>query len=117
MPVSPRALRLLRDGVDLEDGRTSPARASQPEPGLLRLTIHEGRNRQVRRMCEAVGHQVVRLVRIRIGPLSDRRLAPGEWRHLDADEVRQLINSTPSVVISPDVPKRGNLNGRTSRPT
>lgn len=116
-PVSPRALRVLRDGVELDDGRTAPARVSQPEPGLLRITIHEGRNRQVRRMCDAVGHEVVRLVRVRIGPLSDRRLAPGEWRPLDASEVRQLINATPSDVISPDIPKRGNLGARSSRPT
>ncbi len=63
---------------------------SQPSPGVLRITIHEGRNRQVRRMCEAVGHPVTRLVRTRIGPLRDSRLAPGTWRHLDADEVRRL---------------------------
>ena len=116
-PVYPRSLRLLRDGVELEDGLTAPARVSQPEPGLLRITIHEGRNRQVRRMCEAVGHTVVRLVRVRIGPLTDRRLRPGEWRPLDPAEVRQLISATPSDVISPDVPKRGNLNARSSRPS
>ena len=57
---------------------------------LLRITIHEGRNRQVRRMCEAVGHPVVRLVRTRIGPLTDRSLKPGEWRALTQDEVRAL---------------------------
>jgi 23S rRNA pseudouridine2605 synthase len=59
-------------------------------PNLLRLTIHEGRNRQVRRMCEAVGHPVVRLVRTRIGPLTDRRLGPGEWRPLTIGELRSL---------------------------
>jgi 23S rRNA pseudouridine2605 synthase len=57
---------------------------------LLRITTHEGRNRQVRRMCDAVGHPVRRLVRLRIGPISDRRLAPGEWRPLRQDEVRAL---------------------------
>lgn len=116
-PVSPGSLRRLRDGVELEDGLTAPARVSQPSPGLLRITIHEGRNRQVRRMCEAVGHQVVRLVRVRIGPLADRRLRPGEWRPLDQTEVRQLIEAMPSDVVSPDVPKRGNRNARSSRPT
>ena len=75
--VSPGALRQLRDGVELDDGITAPAQVSQPSPGVLRITIHEGRNRQVRRMCEAVGHPVTRLVRTRIGPLSDRTLAPG----------------------------------------
>ena len=60
------------------------------EPDLLRIAIHEGRNRQVRRMCEAVGHPVTRLVRTRIGPLVDPRLPPGEWRELSRDEVRSL---------------------------
>jgi 23S rRNA pseudouridine2605 synthase len=87
---SARALRVLRTGVDLDDGRTAPAQVSQPQPGVLRLTIHEGRNRQVRRMCEAVGHPVRRLVRTRFGPLADNRLAPGEWRLLEIDEVRSL---------------------------
>jgi 23S rRNA pseudouridine2605 synthase len=84
------ALRRLREGVDLDDGRTAPASASLVEPNLLRLTIHEGRNRQVRRMCEAVGHPVVRLVRVRIGPLADRTLPPGHWRTLEPREVRAL---------------------------
>lgn len=83
-------LRRLREGVDLDDGRTAPAKAVLVERNLLRITIHEGRNRQVRRMCEAVGHPVVRLVRTRIGPLADRSLAPGEWRELTIDEVRTL---------------------------
>lgn len=87
---TPSALRRLREGVDLDDGRSAPAKASLVEPSVLRVTIHEGRNRQVRRMCEAVGHPVVRLVRTRIGPLADRRLKPGEWRELTSDEVRAL---------------------------
>jgi 23S rRNA pseudouridine2605 synthase len=86
-------VRRLREGVDLDDGRTAPAAASLLEPNLLRLTIHEGRNRQVRRMCEAIGHPVVRLVRTRIGPLSDRALGPGTWRPLTLDEVRALERS------------------------
>jgi len=93
-PVSPAAIRALREGVELDDGRTAPAKVSQPEPGVLRITIHEGRNRQVRRMCEAVGHPVTRLVRTRIGPLRDPRLAPGTWRDLTADEVRRLARET-----------------------
>jgi 23S rRNA pseudouridine2605 synthase len=84
------ALRRLREGVDLDDGPTAPAQVSSPEPGVVRLVIHEGRNRQVRRMCEAVGHPVVRLVRTRIGPLRDHSLAPGGWRTLTVDEVRAL---------------------------
>lgn len=84
------ALRALREGVALDDGKTAPAKVSQPEPSVLRITIHEGRKRQVRRMCEAVGHPVKRLVRTRIGPLRDPRLRPGEWRELTTAEVREL---------------------------
>jgi 23S rRNA pseudouridine2605 synthase len=84
------ALRQLREGVDLDDGRTAPAKVASPEPGVLRIVIHEGRNRQVRRMCDAVGHPVRRLVRTRIGPLTDHSLAPGTWRVLTTDEVRAL---------------------------
>ena len=61
---------------------TAPAKVSLLGPGAARVTIHEGRNRQVRRMCEAVGHPVRRLVRTRIGPVSDPELAPGGWRQL-----------------------------------
>lgn len=86
-------LRLLRDGVELEDGLTAPAKVSQPEPGLLRLTIHEGRNRQVRRMCEAVGHPVTRLVRTRVGPLTGRSLVPGSFRELTNAERRSLTEA------------------------
>lgn len=84
------ALRRLREGIELDDGPTAPAVASSPAPGMVRLTIHEGRNRQVRRMCDAVGHPVRRLVRTRIGPLRDSDLAPGAWRPLTVDEVRAL---------------------------
>ena len=83
-------LRLLREGVELDDGITAPARVTPVEPNVLRLVIHEGRNRQVRRMCEAIGHPVIRLVRTRIGPLSDRSIRPGAWRHLETDELRAL---------------------------
>ena len=88
------ALRRLREGVELDDGMTAPATVTAVAPGALRIAIHEGRNRQVRRMCAAVGHPVVRLVRLRIGPLADRRLAPGEWRELSQDEVRTLERAT-----------------------
>ena len=87
---APGALRALRRGVDLDDGPTAPAEVGVLAPGVLRLVIHEGRNRQVRRMCEAVGHPVRRLVRTRIGPVRDTQLAPGRWRHLGPDEVRAL---------------------------
>jgi 23S rRNA pseudouridine2605 synthase len=92
------AVRRLREGVELDDGPTAPAKVSLVGEHTLRITIHEGRNRQVRRMCEAVGHPVRRLVRVRIGPVSDRRLAPGAWRPLTQDEVRALERAaaTPS---------------------
>jgi 23S rRNA pseudouridine2605 synthase len=86
----PGAVRRLREGVDLEDGRTAAARVAMVGPNGLRITIHEGRNRQIRRMCAAVGHPVRRLVRTRIGPLRVAPLAPGEWRELTPPEVRAL---------------------------
>ncbi len=84
------AIRRLREGVELDDGPTAPAKVSELSPGVLRITIHEGRNRQVRRMCAAVGHPVKRLVRTRIGPLRDTRLEPGAWRELSNEELRSL---------------------------
>ena len=83
-------VRSLREGVQLVDGITAPAQVALLGPNLLRIVIHEGRNRQVRRMCEEVGHPVLRLVRSRIGPLTDRRLRPGHWRTLSPGEVRAL---------------------------
>jgi len=90
---SPAALRRLREGVPLEDGVTAPAQVSRVSEGLLRIVIHEGRNRQVRRMCAAVGHEVTRLVRTRIGPLSDPTLSPGSSRQLTLSEVRRLMEA------------------------
>ena len=87
---SAATVRRLRRGVELTDGVTAPAKVSLVAPRALRITIHEGRNRQVRRMCEVVGHPVTRLVRTRIGPLVDRRLRPGEWRPLSAVEIQEL---------------------------
>jgi 23S rRNA pseudouridine2605 synthase len=83
-------LRRLREGVELDDGMTASAQVSVMAPSVLRLVLHEGRNRQVRRMCEAVGHPVRRLVRTRIGPVVDRRLPPGAWRRLTPAELRGL---------------------------
>ena len=88
--VGERALRSLREGVSLEDGRTAPARVRRAGPGLIELTISEGKKRQVRRMCEAVGHHVSGLERIAFGPLRLQGLAPGESRLLSDDEVSQL---------------------------
>ena len=90
---APGALRQLRQGVELDDGMTAPATVGVLAEGVLRLVIHEGRNRQVRRMCQAVGHPVVRLVRTRIGSLRDPNLAPGHWRELTGAEVRALAGA------------------------
>ena len=81
------ALRRLREGVELEDGRTAPARARRLATGRVELTLHEGRKHQVKRMLEAVGHPVRRLHRSRYAGLDLRGLAPGEWRELTKDEV------------------------------
>jgi 23S rRNA pseudouridine2605 synthase len=89
-PVAPAALRRLRDGVDLDDGPTAPARVRRRGESLLELTIREGRNRQVRRMCEAVGHPVLELQRIGFGPLRLGALKPGAHRRLSAAEVERL---------------------------
>jgi 23S rRNA pseudouridine2605 synthase len=91
--VSVAALSRLRDGVELDDGMTSPAKVRQVEPGLLELTIHEGRKRQVKRMCEAVGHPVVSLQRIAFGPLRLTGLAEGESRRLTPAEIERLRSS------------------------
>ena len=98
------ALDRLRRGIPLDGRRTLPAEVrllsrARPNPakaglhdrdGVLLITIREGRNRQVRRMCEAVGHPVRSLKRVRIGPLADRRLKPGDWRDLTQAEIQTL---------------------------
>jgi 23S rRNA pseudouridine2605 synthase len=84
------ALQRLRDGVPLEDGPTAPAQVARAGPSRIELTIHEGRNRQVRRMCEAVGHPVRRLHRVRYAGLGVDGLAPGEWRELSDRELAGL---------------------------
>ena len=90
------ALEQLRRGIPLDGRRTMPAdvvllnKRPTDREGVLRVTIREGRNRQVRRMLEAVGHPVRALRRTSFGPIADRRLKPGDWRELSADEVRAL---------------------------
>lgn len=89
------ALEQLRTGVELEDGITAPAIVSllaKVKQGMskIKLAIHEGRNRQVRRMCEHIGHPVIHLQRQRIGFLTADHLKVGNYRHLTADEVNQL---------------------------
>jgi 23S rRNA pseudouridine2605 synthase len=95
-PVPEPALGRLRDGVELEDGRTSPASVRQVSPGSLELTIGEGRKRQVRRMCEAVGHPVAELERVAFGPLRLGDLEQGAARRLSAAEVERLRKAAES---------------------
>jgi len=114
----PQALDRLRQGVPLDGRRTLPADVVLLNPGrpgatghrgpdgVLRLTIREGRNRQVRRMCEAVGHPVRKLTRTRIGPIADRRLRPGQWRDLTEAELRTLAAPPPARPRPPVRPPR-----------
>jgi pseudouridine synthase len=90
------ALRRLAEGVELDDGLTAPAQARLLGPSTIELALHEGRNRQVKRMCEAVGHPVVRLHRARYAGLDLSGLEPGEWRELTPAEVDRLAR-TPSA--------------------
>jgi 23S rRNA pseudouridine2605 synthase len=89
-PVGESVLAKLRTGVRLEDGMTAPAQVRRAGQGALEVTIHEGRNRQVRRMCEAVGHPVVALERIAFGRLKLGELAPGASRRLSEAELARL---------------------------
>jgi 23S rRNA pseudouridine2605 synthase len=107
-PVSERALRALRDGVRLDDGITSPARVRRVASDLVELTLHEGRKRQVRRMCAEVGHPVLTLQRVAFGPLALGDLPEGAHRRLDEAEVRALHDATqaprPAVRTAADDP-------------
>ena len=87
---SNEALRRLAEGVDLDDGRTAPARVRRLGPSRLELVLHEGRKHQVKRMCEAIGHRVRRLHRASYAGLRVDDLAPGDWRELTEDEVESL---------------------------
>jgi len=89
-PISERALRALREGVELEDGRTAPAKVRRLRGNVIELTLREGRKRQVRRMCAHVGHPVKRLKRVAIGPLRLGDLPEGAARRLTDAEVRSL---------------------------
>lgn len=90
----PVAISRIREGLILEDGPTAPAKVvlkgRKGDHALLEITIHEGRNRQVRRMCEHIGHPVLTLKRTRIGPLGLKGLKPGQYRFLTPDEIRKI---------------------------
>ncbi|MCF6096760.1 rRNA pseudouridine synthase [Thermovorax subterraneus] len=89
-------IKRLRKGIFLEDGKTAPAKVRILKKGknfaVLEIIIHEGRKRQVRRMCESIGHPVLTLKRTRIGNLTLRGLAPGGWRYMTEEEVNYLKN-------------------------
>jgi 23S rRNA pseudouridine2605 synthase len=87
---SAEALRRLAEGVQLDDGRTAPARVRRLGPSRLELTLHEGRKHQVKRMCAAVGYPARRLHRARYAGLSADELPPGRWRELEPAEVDRL---------------------------
>jgi 23S rRNA pseudouridine2605 synthase len=89
-PISDAELARLRSGVQLDDGATAPARVRRVGQREIELTIREGRNRQVRRMCSAVGHPVHGLVRVRFGPLRLDDLGVGEHRRLSERETALL---------------------------
>jgi len=89
-PVNEPAIRSLREGVELEDGITAPAKVRRLSSNHLELTIHEGRKRQVKRMLEAVGHPVRSLERVAFGPLRLGALEEGEYRELKPAEIEQL---------------------------
>lgn len=114
--VSKEAVGRLRRGVQLADGMTAPARVTLLTPDTVRMVLHEGRNRQVRRMLEAVGYRAVSLTRTRIGPVGSRGLPTGQWRRLSAFEVRSLWEA--SAMRSRQVSARGQAStgGRGRRP-
>jgi 23S rRNA pseudouridine2605 synthase len=121
------ALDRLRDGIPLDGRRTQPAdvvllnKRPNDREGILLVTIREGRNRQVRRMLEAVGHPVRKLRRTKIGPIADRQLRPGEWRELSPKEVAALQHeggarpSRPARASAPRAP-RSTTRSEPSRP-
>jgi 23S rRNA pseudouridine2605 synthase len=89
-PPAERDLEALRRGVALDDGRTAPARVRRTGEVEIEIVIHEGRNRQVRRMAEAIGNEALRLERIGFGSLQLGALRPGEARRLSDDELGRL---------------------------
>jgi 23S rRNA pseudouridine2605 synthase len=95
--IQAAALRRLREGVELEDGMTAPARVRQVRRGTVEITITEGRKRQVRRMFEAVGHHIVSLERVVFGPLRLAELPPGRHRRLSEAEVERLRAAAKSI--------------------
>jgi pseudouridine synthase len=93
----PHDLDRLARGIVVEGRKTQPAHVkASPGQSIFTITVREGRNRQVRKMCEAIGHPVDRLRRVAIGPIRDNRLKPGQWRDLTKDEVERLREASGS---------------------
>jgi pseudouridine synthase len=109
-------LERLQKGVVIDGQKTGPAEVQALAPGHLRVTVREGRNRQVRRMCEAIGHPVTKLTRVAIGPIHDPRLKRGQWRELTDAEVRKLRALTETVATgSKSTPAPGARSRQQSR--
>jgi 23S rRNA pseudouridine2605 synthase len=93
-PVSETSLTKLREGIDLDDGPTAPAGVRRLAPARIEITIREGRNRQVKRMFEAIGHRVTSLQRVAFGPLRLAGLEQGAYRKLSGAEIERLRKPT-----------------------
>jgi len=111
---APEAVERLRRGIRLDDGeKTAPAQITQTGEtetnSWFEVVLHEGRNQQIRRMFDQVGHSVLKLRRVAIGPVRDERLKPKEWRRLAAAEIKQLMN--PSVARKAPARKRASSHG------
>jgi 23S rRNA pseudouridine2605 synthase len=123
-PIRKAAIEALREGVELDDGRTAPAKVRRLGPGTLELTIHEGRNRQIKRMCAAVGHPVRQLERIAVGNLALGSLKPGSYRRLTQAEVAALsgdagpaVSGDAGPALSGDAGPAGRRRSGSSRST
>ncbi len=114
-PVRAPALLALRRGIVLDDGPTAPARVRRLAPDTVELTIHEGRKRQVRRMCDAVGHPVLALRRVGFGPLVLGDLPPGAHRRLTAAELTAL--RSPAAAVRPRGASSSAAPARRRRPS
>jgi len=115
-------LARLEKGLVIDGRKTEPADVTVTGPGRLRVTIREGRNRQVRKMCDAIGHPVTQLTRVAIGPIRDPKLKVGYWRELSELEVKKLHTATQGPIQprpahpQPRRPKRPRQVGGTPRP-
>ena len=109
-------IQRLARGIEFDGQRTAPAEierlSDRSDRTTIRLTLTEGRNRQVRKMCEAIGHPVEYLRRVAIGPLRDYRLKVGDWRPLTADEVTRLKRAAGEPVPSGRAPRKARSASR-----